>query len=95
MPKKLIHIVMLAMLMLTQVGSAVVPVADNGETNITEHDRAAPKSDPSSHQNDASGQAAISQDIIESDKKQTSAAMSSSENQTVKTEMPELTNRLD
>ena len=30
MPKKLIHIVMLAMLMLTQVGSAVVPVADNG-----------------------------------------------------------------
>lgn len=49
MPKKLIHIVMLAMLMLTQVGSAVVPVADNGETNITEHDRAAPKSDPSSH----------------------------------------------
>ena len=95
MPKKLIHIVMLAMLMLTQVGSAVVPVADNGETNITEHDRAAPKSDPSSHQNDASGQAAISQDTIESDKKQTSAAMSSSENQTVKTEMPELTNRLD
>ncbi|ERN49368.1 hypothetical protein FAM18121_00323 [Lacticaseibacillus paracasei] len=80
MPKKLIHIVMLAMLMLTQVGSAVVPVADNGETNITEHDRAAPKSDPSSHQNDASEQAAISQDTIESDKKQTSAAMSSSEN---------------